>query len=138
MAERGVHVAIKRAYAEPASTDGTRVLVDRLWPRGLSKERAHIDLWLKDVAPSAELRKWYGHDPAKFDAFRERYIHELEAEKGARRWNSCASSRARDPSRWSSRRGMSSTARRLSCRICSPIQRQCLAENSIASDLAAA
>jgi uncharacterized protein YeaO (DUF488 family) len=82
MAERGVHVAIKRAYAEPASTDGTRVLVDRLWPRGLSKERAHIDLWLKDAAPSAELRKWYGHDPAKFAAFRERYIHELGAEPG--------------------------------------------------------
>ncbi len=82
MAERGVHVAIKRAYAEPAPTDGTRVLVDHLWPRGVSKERAQIDLWLKDVAPSTELRKWYGHDPAKFDAFRKRYIHELEAEPG--------------------------------------------------------
>jgi uncharacterized protein YeaO (DUF488 family) len=80
MAERGVHVAIKRAYEVPAPTDGTRVLVDRLWPRGLSKERARVDLWLKDVAPSMELRTWYGHDPAKFAAFRERYLHELEAE----------------------------------------------------------
>jgi uncharacterized protein YeaO (DUF488 family) len=75
-------VAIKRAYDAAAPEDGTRVLVDRLWPRGVSKERAHLDLWLKDVAPSTELRKWYGHDPAKFDAFRERYIHELQAEPG--------------------------------------------------------
>jgi uncharacterized protein YeaO (DUF488 family) len=82
MAERGVHVAIKRAYEEAAPTDGTRVLVDRLWPRGVSKARADLDLWLKDVAPSTELRKWYGHDPAKFAEFRERYIHELEAEPG--------------------------------------------------------
>ncbi len=82
MAERGVHVAIKRAYEAPTPNDGTRVLVDRLWPRGISKERAHIDLWLKDVAPSTELRKWYGHDQAKFAAFRERYIHELDAEPG--------------------------------------------------------
>jgi uncharacterized protein YeaO (DUF488 family) len=58
------------------------VLVDRLWPRGISKERARVDLWLKDVAPSTQLRQWYGHDPAKFAAFRERYIHELEAEPG--------------------------------------------------------
>jgi uncharacterized protein YeaO (DUF488 family) len=79
MAERGVHVAIRRAYEAPAPTDGTRVLVDRLWPRGLSKERARVDLWRKDVAPSTELRKWYGHDTAKFAEFRERYIHELGA-----------------------------------------------------------
>lgn len=82
MAERGMHVAIKRAYEAPAPTDGTRVLVDRLWPRGLSKERARVDRWLKDVAPSTELRTWYGHDPAKFAAFRERYVHELEGEPG--------------------------------------------------------
>jgi uncharacterized protein YeaO (DUF488 family) len=82
MAERVVHVAIKRAYEAPTPTDGTRVLVDRLWPRGLSKERARMDLWLKDVAPSTELRTWYGHDPAKFAAFRECYLHELEGEPG--------------------------------------------------------
>jgi uncharacterized protein YeaO (DUF488 family) len=82
MAERGVHVAIRRAYEAPAPTDGTRVLVDRLWPRGLSKARARVDLWLKDVAPSTQLRQWYGHDPAKFAAFRARYLHELEAEPG--------------------------------------------------------
>src|SRR5258707_13299993 len=82
MAERGVHVAIKRAYEAPTPTDGMRVLVDRLWPRGLSKERARVDLWLKDVAPSTEQRTWYGHDPARFAAFRERYVHELEGEPG--------------------------------------------------------
>jgi uncharacterized protein YeaO (DUF488 family) len=82
MADRSVHVAIKRAYETPAPNDGTRVLVDRLWPRGLSKERARVDLWLKDVAPSTQLRKWYGHDAAKFATFRERYIHELEVEPG--------------------------------------------------------
>jgi uncharacterized protein YeaO (DUF488 family) len=82
MAERDVHVAIRRAYEAPAPNDGMRVLVDRLWPRGLSKERARVDLWLKDVAPSTELRKWYGHDPLKFVAFRERYRHELEVEPG--------------------------------------------------------
>lgn len=81
-AQKAVHVAIKRAYdaAEPA--DGTRVLIDRLWPRGVSKEKAKIDLWLKDVAPSAELRTWYGHDPAKFDEFRRRYLEELAREPG--------------------------------------------------------
>jgi uncharacterized protein YeaO (DUF488 family) len=82
MAERGVHVAIKRAYEAPTPTDGTRVLVDRLWPRGLAKERARVDRWLKDVAPSTELRTWYGHDPAKFAAFRARCLHELEGEPG--------------------------------------------------------
>ena len=82
MTGRGMHVAIKRAYEAPAPTDGARVLVDRLWPRGLSKARARVDLWLRDVAPSTELRKWYSHDPAKFAAFRERYLHELEREPG--------------------------------------------------------
>jgi uncharacterized protein YeaO (DUF488 family) len=84
MAERSVHVAIKRAYETPAPNNGTRVLVDRLWPRGLSKARARVDLWLKDVAPSTQLRRWYGHDPAKFAAFRARYLHELDVEPGAR------------------------------------------------------
>lgn len=77
-----VDVAIKRAYDEAEPADGTRVLIDRLWPRGVSKEKAKIDLWLKDVAPSAELRTWYGHDPAKFDEFRRRYLEELAREPG--------------------------------------------------------
>lgn len=68
---------LKRAYESPGPEDGTRVLVERLWPRGLSKERARIDLWLKEVAPSTALRKWYGHDPAKFEEFRRRYLEEL-------------------------------------------------------------
>lgn len=70
-------VAIKRVYDEPGEGDGMRVLVDRLWPRGLSKERARVDLWLKDIAPSNELRTWFGHDPEKFDEFRKRYEAEL-------------------------------------------------------------
>jgi uncharacterized protein YeaO (DUF488 family) len=82
MAAHGVHVAIKRAYETPTTNDGTRVLVDRLWPRGLTKARARVDLWLKDVAPSTQLRIWYGHDPAKFTAFRVRYLHELDMEPG--------------------------------------------------------
>lgn len=73
-------VALKRAYEASDPGDGMRVLVERLWPRGLAKERAHIDLWLKDVAPSRELRQWYGHDPAKFAEFRRRYAGELAVE----------------------------------------------------------
>lgn len=80
MAPQKVSVALKRAYDEPAASDGTRVLVERLWPRGLSKERAHIDLWLKDVAPSTELRQWFHHDPQKFPEFRCRYETELQSE----------------------------------------------------------
>lgn len=71
-------IALKRAYESPAASDGTRVLVDRLWPRGLSKARASIDLWLKDVAPSTALRKWFGHDPGKWPEFRKRYRAELQ------------------------------------------------------------
>ena len=74
---------LKRAYEAPASDDGFRVLVERLWPRGLSKERAHLDLWLKDVAPSTELRKWFNHDPARWDEFRKRYAAELEEHEEA-------------------------------------------------------
>ena len=77
MAETGVVVAQKRVYDAPEPSDGTRVLVDRLWPRGLSKERAQVDLWLKEVAPGRELRVWFGHDPAKFAEFRRRYEAEL-------------------------------------------------------------
>ena len=68
----------KRIYDEPSADDGYRVLVDRLWPRGVSKERAALDEWDKDVAPTTELREWFGHDPAKFDEFRTRYESELK------------------------------------------------------------
>jgi uncharacterized protein YeaO (DUF488 family) len=71
---------IKRVYEEPANDDGRRILVDRLWPRGLSKEKARVDLWLKDVAPSTELRKWFAHDPAKWAQFKTRYRAELKHE----------------------------------------------------------
>ena len=77
MTEQQIIVALKRVYDEPAESDGRRVLVERLWPRGLSKERAHIDLWLKEVAPSHELRTWFGHDPEKWGEFRRRYEAEL-------------------------------------------------------------
>lgn len=70
-------IQIKRVYDDPAAEDGARVLVDRLWPRGVSKERADLTEWLKEVAPSDQLRRWYGHDPAKFDEFALRYRVEL-------------------------------------------------------------
>jgi len=82
MTTQGVIVALKRVYDEPEPGDGTRVLVERLWPRGLSKERAHVDLWLKEIAPSRELRTWFGHDPEKFAEFRRRYETELASETG--------------------------------------------------------
>jgi uncharacterized protein YeaO (DUF488 family) len=65
-------------YEAPHKDDGTRILVDRLWPRGLTKEKARVDLWLKEIAPSTELRKWFGHDPKKWRRFRERYETELK------------------------------------------------------------
>ncbi len=70
-------IAVRRVYDDRSPSDGTRVLVDRVWPRGLTKEAAHLDEWLKDVAPSTALRTWYGHDPAKFAEFRRRYLAEL-------------------------------------------------------------
>lgn len=70
-------VRLKRAYEPPSAGDGTRILVDRLWPRGVSKADARLDGWMKDVAPSTELRKWFGHDPAKWEEFRRRYRDEL-------------------------------------------------------------
>lgn len=76
---RRLSVHITRVYEEPESSDGRRILIDRLWPRGLTKERAKIDLWLKDIAPSAELRKWFGHEPAKWVEFQKRYRKELDA-----------------------------------------------------------
>lgn len=73
---------IKRAYEPASAEDGVRVLVDRIWPRGLSKETARIDAWLKDLAPSTELRRWFGHDPGRWSEFRRRYFRELEARPG--------------------------------------------------------
>lgn len=71
-------VKIKRIYEAPAKTDGYRILVDRLWPRGITKAAAHLDEWNKDIAPSPPLRKWFNHDPGKFDAFTKKYLQELE------------------------------------------------------------
>ena len=71
-------VMLKRAYELPAETDGQRILVDRLWPRGLAKVKASIDLWLKGIAPSTELRQWFGHDPEKWQEFKERYCVKLK------------------------------------------------------------
>lgn len=72
-------IAIKRIYEVPSIDDGCRVLVDRLWPRGLRKDQAGVDHWFKDLAPSAALRKWFGHEPKKWDEFRLRYCSELKA-----------------------------------------------------------
>lgn len=72
-----MEVKIKRVYEPPSDEDGFRILVDRLWPRGLSKKKAKIDLWLKDIAPSDELRKWFNHDPTKWEEFKMRYFEEL-------------------------------------------------------------
>jgi uncharacterized protein YeaO (DUF488 family) len=71
-------VSVRRIYDEPTRGDGTRVLVDRVWPRGLSKEKARIDKWCKEVAPSTELRRWYGHEPERFAEFSRRYRAELD------------------------------------------------------------
>ncbi len=71
-------IRIKRVYEQPDKHDGRRILVDRLWPRGLTKEKASVDLWLKDIAPSTELRKWFGHDPGRWGEFKERYLAELK------------------------------------------------------------
>ena len=71
-------LAVKRVYEKPAAGDGARLLVDRLWPRGLSKEKARVDAWLKELAPSDALRKWFAHDPAKWTEFKRRYFVELK------------------------------------------------------------
>ena len=71
------NVRLKRAYEPPATGDGTRILIDRLWPRGITKKRAAIDQWMKDIAPSTGLRKWFSHDPARWDEFRRRYAQEV-------------------------------------------------------------
>ncbi len=72
-------IRLKRVYDAPSEMDGTRILVDRLWPRGLSKQKAQIDYWFKELAPSTELRKWFNHDPEKWHSFRERYFKELDS-----------------------------------------------------------
>ena len=72
-----MNIKLKRAYEPAEKDDGFRVLVDRLWPRGVSKEKAKLDLWLKEIAPTTELRKWFGHDPAKWKEFQRRYLGEL-------------------------------------------------------------
>jgi len=74
-----VTVGLKRVYETPSQADGTRILIDRLWPRGLSKDKAQVDLWLKEVAPSTELRQWFNHDPEKWPEFQRRYRAELRA-----------------------------------------------------------
>jgi uncharacterized protein YeaO (DUF488 family) len=74
-------IRIKRVYEEPAKQDGYRILVDRLWPRGLTKERAEVDLWVKEIAPSDALRKWFGHEPEKWPEFAKRYRSELAKKK---------------------------------------------------------
>lgn len=76
-------IQLKRAYDRSSSTDGTRFLVERLWPRGVKKTALHVDAWLKDVAPTTALRRWFGHDPAKWDEFRRRYARALDASEDA-------------------------------------------------------
>jgi len=79
MNSKRITIRIKRVYEEPEEADGRRILVDRLWARGLSKEKAKVDVWVKEIAPSTELRRWYGHDPNKWTEFKSRYAAELRA-----------------------------------------------------------
>jgi uncharacterized protein YeaO (DUF488 family) len=90
-----VPLNIKRVYDEPAEGDGHRVLVDGLWPRGLTKATAHVDEWLRDLAPSSELRKWFGHNILRWPEFRERYLAELDTPEQQRQLQ-----RLRDLARW--------------------------------------
>jgi uncharacterized protein YeaO (DUF488 family) len=76
------HIKLKRAYEPPASDDGTKILIDRLWPRGVKKANAAIDEWMKEIAPSTELRKWFGHDPERWPEFRRRYKSEIRQHPG--------------------------------------------------------
>ncbi len=71
-------IKTKRVYERPSREDGTRILVDRLWPRGISKDAAKVDEWMREIGPSDKLRKWFGHDPKKWDGFRRRYVEELK------------------------------------------------------------
>ena len=81
------NVRTRRIYEASSPADGKRILVDRLWPRGMSKQAAHIDEWLRSVAPSAELRRWYGHEPGKFSEFKRRYADELNDDEHQRAWH---------------------------------------------------
>lgn len=78
-----MEIKIKRVYEPPDKNDGFRILVDRLWPRGLTKEKAAVDLWLKEIAPTTELRKWFNHDPEKWTGFKKKYAAEVKANKDA-------------------------------------------------------
>jgi uncharacterized protein YeaO (DUF488 family) len=92
----GADIRVRRVYEDPSPADGARVLVDRVWPRGLRKDAARLDEWAKDVAPSTELRTWYHHDPAKFDEFSQRYAAELgepEAQQALTRLRALAANR---------------------------------------------
>ena len=85
---------VKRIYAPPEPSDGTRILVDRLWPRGVARDEARIDAWIKDVAPSNALRRWYSHDPEKWPEFQERYVAELRHNPAVTElWNMAAKSK---------------------------------------------
>jgi uncharacterized protein YeaO (DUF488 family) len=75
-------VRVKRVYEPAAASDGERILIDRIWPRGVTREAAHLDEWARELAPSTELRRWFGHDPARFGEFRRRYTAELAAQEG--------------------------------------------------------
>ena len=79
--EMAIRIRVKRIYEPPSPQDGFRILVDRLWPRGMCKEKAKVDLWLRDMAPSNELRKWYGHDPDKWTEFKKKYLGEIGEKK---------------------------------------------------------
>lgn len=83
MSRRSPRPGVKRVYEPPEASDGTRVLVDRIWPRGLTKQRASVAVWLKDIAPSAGLRTWFGHDPKRWREFHNRYFEELRANQVA-------------------------------------------------------
>lgn len=76
-------IAIKRAYDPPSRTDGTRILVDRIWPRGVTKQEAHVEKWMRELGPSDELRQFFGHDPARWREFRKRYLTELKRPEAA-------------------------------------------------------
>jgi uncharacterized protein YeaO (DUF488 family) len=79
--QRHTDIRLKRAYEPAAPTDGHRVLIDRLWPRGVSRQQAKLDGWERELSPSAELRQWFGHDPTRFQEFRRRYIEELRSQR---------------------------------------------------------
>jgi len=88
-------ILTKRVYQQSDPHDGSRILVDRVWPRGMTKEQVHADYWLKDVAPSADLRKWFDHDRSKWGAFKSRYFLELDAKQEAIEWLFDASAKGR-------------------------------------------